>query len=148
MIIRIIEGLGGWSWWVLGLILLGIEVLLPGFFFLWFGIAAILIGISALLIEWPWQLQVLGFVALSVVAALIGRRFAGNLEGETSDPHLNLRASRLEGRTFILAEPIVEGRGRVQIDDTVWQVHGPDAPAGSRVKVTGADGPILTVVAA
>jgi membrane protein implicated in regulation of membrane protease activity len=148
VIVDFIETLGGWSWWVLGLVLLGVEVLAPGFFFLWFGIAAILIGVSALLIDWPWQLQVLGFVVLSVIAALIGRRFAGNADGETADPHLNLRASRLEGRTFILSEPIVEGSGRVRIDDSVWQVRGPDAPAGARVVVTGADGAVLTVKAA
>ena len=39
----------------------------------------------------------------------------------------------------------MEGSGRVRIDDTVWQVRGPDAPAGARVKVTGADGPVLKV---
>jgi membrane protein implicated in regulation of membrane protease activity len=145
MIVDLLKTLGGWSWWILGLVLLGIEVLAPGFFFLWFGIAAILIGVSALIIDWPWQLQVLGFVVLSVIAALVGRRFIGNPEVETADPHLNLRASRLEGRTFILEEPIVEGRGRVRIDDSVWQVHGPDAPAGTRIVVTGADGTILNV---
>ena len=148
MIRSLIEMLGGWSWWLLGLILLGIEVLAPGFFFLWFGIAAILIGVSALLVDWPWQLQVLGFVVLSVAAALVGRRFAGNPEVETADPLLNLRAGRLAGRTFVLSEPIVEGSGRVRIDDTVWRVRGPDAPAGARVVVTGADGPVLTVESA
>jgi hypothetical protein len=145
MILTIIETLGGWSWWILGLLLLAVEVLAPGFFFLWFGIAAILIGASALLVQWPWQLQVIGFLVLSVVAALLGRKFAGTMDADTSDPHLNLRASRLKGRTFVLAEPILEGAGRVRIDDSVWQVRGPDAPAGSRVIVTGADGPILTV---
>lgn len=148
MILDIIESLGGWAWWVLGLVLLGIEILLPGFFFLWFGIAAILIGISALLIDWPWQLQVVGFVVLSLATALIARRFIGTRSGDTSEPHLNLRAGRLEGQTFVLAEPIVEGRGRVKIDDGVWQVRGPDAPAGARVKVTGADGTVLTVTGA
>jgi membrane protein implicated in regulation of membrane protease activity len=145
MVASLIETLGGWSWWVLGLILLGIEVVMPGFFFLWFGVAAILIGVSALLIDWPWQWQVLGFVVLSVIAALIGRRFAGNPDVDTSDPHLNLRAGRLQGRTFVLSEPIVEGAGRVQIDDTIWRVRGPDAPAGARIRVTGADGSVLTV---
>ena len=145
MILDWIAALGGWAWWVLGLILLGAEIMLPGFFFLWFGIAAILIGISALLVDWPWQLQVLGFVVLSGVSALVGRRFAGTANGDTADPLLNLRAGRLQGRTFILAEPIVEGSGRVQVDDSVWQVRGPDAPAGARVRVTGSDGAILTV---
>ncbi|MDQ3558886.1 MAG: NfeD family protein [Pseudomonadota bacterium] len=148
MIMSIIETLGGWSWWVLGLILLGVEIVAPGFFFLWFGIAAMLIGVSALLIDWPWQLQVLGFLALSVVAALAGRRFVGNPDVETADPLLNLRAGRLEGRTFVLTEPIVEGSGRVRIDDSVWQVRGPNAPAGSRVVVTGADGTVLKVESA
>jgi membrane protein implicated in regulation of membrane protease activity len=147
MAMDLIETLGGWTWWVLGLVLLAVEVVAPGFFFLWFGVAAILIGVSALLFDWPWQLQVLGFVILSVIAALLGRRFSkSNMDSE--DPQLNLRASRLSGRTFVLAEPIIEGRGRVRIDDTVWQVHGPDAPAGTRIVVTGADGSILKVEAA
>jgi inner membrane protein len=148
MLLELIQWMGGWTWWVVGLILLGVEVLVPGFFFLWFGVAAILIGVSALLIDWPWQMQVIGFVALSAVTALIGRRFAGNVDETTADPLLNLRAGRLEGRTFVLTEPITEGQGRVKIDDSVWQVHGPDAPAGARIKVVGADGAILTVVAA
>ncbi len=145
MIMRLIEALGGWSWWILGLLLLAIEVLAPGFFFLWFGIAALLIGASALLFEWPWQLQVVGFVVLSLVAALVGRKLAGSADIQTSDPNLNLRANRLHGRTFLLSEPIVEGAGRVRIDDSVWQVRGPDAPAGARVTVTGADGTVLIV---
>ena len=148
MILDAIRALGGWSWWVLGLILLGVEVLLPGFFFLWFGIAAILIGISALLIDWPWQLQVVGFVVLSVVTALIARRFIGTKNGDTADPHLNARSGRFVGETFILAEPIVEGRGRLRINDGVWQVRGPDAPAGARVKVIGAEGTVLNVTSA
>ena len=148
MLMTIIETLGGWSWWVLGLVLLAVEVVVPGFFFLWFGIAAILIGVSALLFDWPWQLQVVGFLILSVVAALLGRRFAGNPEVESADPLLNLRAERLAGRTFVLTEPIVEGRGRMRVDDSVWQVRGPDSPAGARVVVTGSEGSILNVEAA
>jgi inner membrane protein len=77
MILDIMETLGGWTWWVLGLALLCVEIVRPGFFFLWFGIAAILIGVSALLVDWPWQMQVAGFVVLSMAIALIARRFAG-----------------------------------------------------------------------
>ena len=145
MVATVLEVLGGWAWWVLGLVLLGLEVVVPGLFFLWFGIAAILIGISALLIDWPWQMQVIGFLVLSVVAALLGRRYAADANVESDDPLLNLRAGRLTGRTFVLIDPIVEGRGRVRVDDTVWQVRGADAPAGARVVVTGADGPVLQV---
>lgn len=146
MIVNLIQTLGGWSWWVLGLVLLAVEVAVPGFFFLWFGIAAILIGTSALLVHWPWQTQVIGFVILSVVAALLARRFVGSpSSAQSADPLLNLRAERLQGRTFVLTEPIVEGSGRVQADDTIWQVRGGDAPAGARVVVTGAEASVLKV---
>jgi membrane protein implicated in regulation of membrane protease activity len=148
MIVSIIDALGDWAWWVLGLILLGIEVMAPGYFLMWFGIAALVIGVGTLIFDWPWQVQVIGFLVLSVIAVLVGRRFAGNPDVDTADPHLNLRASRLVGRTFVLSEPIAEGAGRVRIDDSVWQVRGPDAPAGARVRVTGADGAVLTVESA
>ena len=149
MIAGFLDTVGNWAaWLILGLVLLGIEVVTPGFFFMWFGIAALIIGAGTFIFDWPWQFQVIGFVVLSVIAVLIGRRVAGNPDVDTADPHLNLRASRLTGRTFVLAEPIVEGAGRVRIDDTIWQIRGADAPAGARIVVTGADGSVLKVESA
>ena len=61
MIERIILELGPWGWWVLGLVLLAAEVVAPGMFLVWIGIAAILTGaVSLLLWEagfWVWQVQ-------------------------------------------------------------------------------------------
>jgi hypothetical protein len=54
----------------------------------------------------------------------------------------------LVGREFTLEKPIIDGFGTVRIGDTVWRVAGPDAPAGSRVKVVQVDGANLTVAAA
>jgi len=48
---------------------------------------------------------------------------------------------------FTLDKPIVDGTGAVRIDDTIWRVSGPDCPAGSRVRVAGADGANLRVEA-
>ena len=49
------------------------------------------------------------------------------------------------GRTFTLERPIVDGRGRLKVDDTMWLVEGPDLPAGTRVQVTGVDNTLLRV---
>ncbi len=148
MIGGLIEALGGWTWWLLGMLLLAIEVVAPGFFFLWFGIAAILIGAGTLLIDWPWQAQIAGFAVLSLVVAYIGRQVMGYRDTPSEDPNLNLRASRLHGRTFVLTDAIEQGTGRVKVDDSVWRVSGPDRPAGTKVKVIGSDGATLTVTEA
>jgi len=145
MIMAIFDMLGGWTWWILGLALLAVEVIAPGFFFLWFGVAAILIGVSALLIDWPWQLQIVGFGILSVISAVIGRKLLGYRDVQSEDPDLNIRTARLKGRTFVLSEPITAGSGRMKVDDSVWRVAGPDMPAGAKVVGTGSDGITLRV---
>ncbi len=141
-----IISLGGWNWVIFGFVLLAIEILAPGFFFLWLGIAALIIGTSTLLIAWPWQMQIIGFAVLSVASALVGKKMLGYADDAPSeDPHLNKRGARLEGRTFVLSEAIDQGTGRIKVDDSVWRVSGPDAPAGATVRVTGVDGTTLTV---
>ena len=69
-------------------------------------------------------------------------------EPQGDKPTLNRRTAALVGQVATLQEPIVDGRGRVQIADAYWDVRGPELPAGVRVRVTGADGMALQVEAA
>jgi membrane protein implicated in regulation of membrane protease activity len=146
MLGSIVESLGPWTWVVAGLILLALEVLLPGTFFLWFGVSAIIVGIVALIFPTiPWQGELIAFVVLAIVLVIIGRRYYGGGLGRIRPSGLNERALNLVGRETVIGEPIVDGRGRIRVDDTVWRITGPDMPSGSRVKVVGADGSVLRV---
>ena len=142
MIERLIVELGPWNWMVLGFVLLVAEILAPGVFLIWIGIAALLIGAASLLLWdaafWTWQVQVLAFLVLALVSAYAGKRFFSSQHAKSDQPLLNRRGDQMIGRTATLAEPIREGRGRIQLGDTLWRVSGPDLPAGTRVKVTGA----------
>jgi membrane protein implicated in regulation of membrane protease activity len=148
MIARLVLELGPWSWWVLGLLLLAAEVVVPGVFLVWIGLAALATGILSLLLWeaalWAWQVQLIVFALLSVIMVLIGRRFFVTSE-ESDEPLLNKRAESLVGRTAVLERPIAEGRGRVRLDDTTWAVEGPDLPAGTRVRIVASSGRHLTV---
>ena len=88
--------------------------------------------------------------AVFAVAAVPAWRYFARSEGSRSrtNPFLNKRTEALVGREFTLERPIVDGTGTVRIDDTIWRVAGPDAPAGSRVRVVQADGASLTVAVA
>lgn len=152
MLIEFFAGLGGWSWILLGAILLALEILVPGVFLLWIGIAAILTGTLTLqlagLLPLGWQVQVLVFLALSLVAAWIGNRVTRGRGDDSDQPLLNQRGSQLVGRTALLEEPLAEGVGRVRLDDTVWRISGPDLPVGTRVRVIGVENSRLVVEAA
>ena len=150
MLMRIFAELGPWNWMVLGFVLLAAEILVPGIFLLWIGIAAILTGALSLQLWgfafWSWQVQVLVFLALSLAAAWLGKKLTdARKDAETDEPLLNLRAQQLVGRTAALDEPIREGRGRIRLGDTIWMVTGPDLPAGTRVRVVSAKGSELMV---
>src|SRR5215470_17032248 len=146
--IDVIRSLGAWSWIILGGILLAVEVIAPGTFFLWFGVAAILVGLISFVIDWSWQEQGVGFALLAVASFVMWWRIirpARKDERASDQPFLNERAQGFVGRVFTLEKPIVDGAGTVRIGDTVWRVTGPDCAAGSRVKIARAEGATLFV---
>ena len=141
----LLTDLGPWAWFVLGGVLLLAEIAAPGAFLLWLGIAALVTGVLAYVIDLTWQMEVLIFAALAVIAVLVGRRVAP-APGKASDrPFLNRRAEGFIGRVFVLDEPILAGVGRVRIDDSVWRIEGPDTSAGQAVTVVAVDGATLRV---
>ena len=138
--------LGTWNWPIFGLILMALELLAPGVFLFWLGLAALLVGLLSFVINPSWQLQILMFAVFATAAVPLWRRLArGNNAASKSNPFLNRRADALVGRVFTLEKPIIDGAGTVRIGDTIWRVAGPDTPAGSRVRIVQADGARLTV---
>jgi membrane protein implicated in regulation of membrane protease activity len=135
-----------WHWWSLGAILLIVELLAPGMFFIWMGESAFVVG--ALLWFFPGmepESQIMIFSALSVLSILVFRRFLKRHPIQSDRPLLNQRTAGYVGRVFMLEEPIINGRGKIRVDDSTWRVEGEDCPTGARVRVTDAEGVILKV---
>lgn len=144
MILDFVEGLGAWAWWIGGAILLALELLAPGNVLMWFGIAAILTGAVALFVDLAWQIDLILFGVLSLVLVILGRRYFARVS-RGPETFLNRRLDGMVGQSYVLTAPIVGGVGHVRVNDANWQVHGPDLPSGTRVKVVGHDGAMLTV---
>lgn len=143
--IGLIRALGPWSWLIAGLVLLALEMLAPGMFLLWLGLAALLVGLLSFAVDLSWQVQILAFALFSLAAVPLWRRIARSGGEDIGNAYLNRRTEALVGQVFTLEKPIVEGRGTVRIGDTVWRVTGPDMPAGGRVRVVRAEGANLSV---
>jgi membrane protein implicated in regulation of membrane protease activity len=140
-----IAALGAWSWIIAGAILLALELAVPGAFMMWLGLAAVIVGVISFGLDWSWRAQGIAFALFALASVPLWRRFARKVEPDAASPFLNRRTHEMVGRIFTLDTPIVDGIGTVRIGDTVWRVSGPDGPAGSRVKVVGADGANLQV---
>jgi len=134
-----------WHWLIAAAIFFVLELIAPGAFMMWLGLASLLVGVISFFVAWPWQYQLVTFAAFALLAIPLWRRAAHRVEGPTDQPFLNRRADAFVGREFTLEKPIVGGNGTVRIDDTIWRLAGPDVPGGSRVKVVRADAATLVV---
>lgn len=135
-----------WHWWVVAIALVILEILVPGTFFLWMGVSAVAVGAilwAVPTMEWEWQLLV--FAILSVASIFLWRMRQRSHPTQTEDPNVNQRTKRYIGRTFTLAEPIIDGIGKIYVDDSQWRVSGPDCDIGEKVKVVSAESTTLIV---
>lgn len=139
------SSLGVWNWLIAACLLFGLEILMPGFYLLFFGISAAIVGGISFGIEISWQVQFLLFAAVSLALVYIARYLGFGQNIETDKPLLNQRTQQLIGKSYLVTEPILQGVGKIKVGDSVWRASGPDAPEGSRVIVTGADGVTLLV---
>lgn len=135
-----------WHWWAFGVFLLIVELLAPGMFFLWMAESAFVVGVVKLIAPaLGWEYQLILFSVLSVLSIAVFRLFLKKHPIETDQPLLNQRAAQYVGRFFTLEHPIVNGQGRIRVDDSTWKVQGEDCEPGSKVRVVAAEGVILKV---
>ena len=134
------------AWAAVTLLLFAAEAIAPGAFMLWLGFAAAAVFLGVLVVPGiPLLAQAGAFVVLSFVSIQVYRRWFRGREPQSDRPALNRRTAALVGQVVVLHDAIVNGRGRVQIADAYWTVTGPDLPAGTAVRITGADGMNLQV---
>ena len=144
-----LQNLSFWDWLAFGTVLLILEVFGAGGYLLWIGLAAAAVGLlTYLLPDLPWAWQFFAFALLSLLTAVFWWRRQRSAAKPSDVPGLNRRGSEFLGRTFVLHEAIVGGRGKIRAGDTLWLVTGPELPAGREVRVIGQDGVLLKVEAA
>jgi inner membrane protein len=133
------------AWWgLIGGVLLCLELLIPGIFLMWIGLAACAVALVVLAVTLSQVSQLLLFAGFSLVAGVIGwrwyRRAAAHDDGPVMEP-----GSVYVGQVGTVVEPLRHGRGKVRLHDSLWLAEGNDADVGAAVRVTGQHGSVLLV---
>ncbi len=138
-----------YGWWLLALLLIAAELVAPGYFLLWVGLAAAIMGLVMLVFPG------LAFLAQAILFALLAigvcfvywKYIRPAAELRDDQPLLNRKGDRMIGRRVLVVDAIVNGRGKVKVGDSVWLVEGSDCQIGTPVRVTAVNGTTLQVVA-
>ncbi len=133
------------TWWLAGTIMIVAEVFVGGTFLLWLGIAAIVVGgLMFFGVPIDWKLQFIIFSVISVLSVVLWRKVQKNRKDDVVDPnnpHLSRRGEQYIGREFTVDEAIVNGIGKVKVEDTLWRVKSKtDFKQGDKVKVIAVEG--------
>ncbi len=135
-----------WHWLILAVALIILEILMPGAYFLWMGISAAVVGGAMFVFpQMSILVQVLIFAILSVITVMMYRSYKKKNPLVTDEPALNRRGEKYIGQSFTLKEPIVNGVGKIKVDDSTWKIKGFDIDAGETVRVVAVEGTTLIV---
>lgn len=145
--IDFLSALTFWHWLIFGLGLMALEAFVPGAFFLWPGLAALVVGMvltGAPTLGWTVQITVWAVLSVILVTGWILYR-KKHPKAETPNT-LNQRGHEYIGQHFTLDKPVVNGKGEIRAGDSVWRViASSDLPAGATVRVTGVEGTALRI---
>ena len=135
-----------WHWWLIGIVLFIVEMMVPATFFLWMGVSALAVGvISFVAPEMAASTEIIIFAILSVISVVAWRKYQQSNPTITEQPTLNRRGEQYIGRVITLTKPIKDGFGKEKVGATLWTLQGPDAEIGSKVKITGMESAVLLV---
>jgi membrane protein implicated in regulation of membrane protease activity len=141
--------LSWWHWVVLGFVLIGIELAVPSFYLIWFGLGALVVGLLTAI--WPeigGNAQIVVWTLASAALVFLWFRYwrprTKSLAGSSD--------TQMVGEVGLLTraiEPFARGEVRFQrplAGSDQWPCIADEAiAAGERVRVTGAEGNLLRV---
>jgi inner membrane protein len=138
-----LAALHDWTIWLLaGLGLLIAEMLLPGVFLMWIGLACLGVGLAALAFPLGFDTQVVIFMVVAAITLTIGLRL------RRRPPRMKIETAGLVGRSAE-ARSFHGREGRVRVGDSDWPARLPAGTAepevGARLRVEAVEGTVLIV---
>jgi membrane protein implicated in regulation of membrane protease activity len=137
-----------WQWLIFGLVLMLAELLLPGgFYFIFFGVAAVVVGlVVGLGATTDTTTEIALFVVMAVLSLVVFRgRLLKWFQADPQQPPVD----QLIGEVGVANEDLSPGQvGRVELRGTAWSARNDSATVlarGVRVRVTRVDGLTLHV---
>ncbi|WP_373100245.1 MULTISPECIES: NfeD family protein [Pasteurellaceae] len=135
-----------WHWLVLGFGLLIAELLLPGVFLLWWGLAALVLAGVVALIPLSPTVAVICYAVLAIMLSLLWWKYQhGKDRADQAKTSLNQRDHAMLGMRGAVRDIGENGIGRGAFGDTTWRIQGRGLQRGDIVEVQRVEGITLFV---
>lgn len=133
-----------WHWWIIGLVLVVGEGLMPSGIFASMAIGGLVAGTVSWIIPGVSTPIQLALFTTTMLVSLISIRYV------RKKTRMEARTDRTDpkdyiGREFTLTASVQNGYSEIELDGIVWTLKGPELKAGDRVRVVDTDTDILVI---
>lgn len=131
-----------WHWLLAGIVVICLELLTPGFYFLWIGLAALVAGgVNYVFPELGFIYIGIIFAVFSIVFCYLGKVSLYKKVNDDSSSTLNRRGAQYIGKKVVVFEEVINGSGKVKLGDSVWSVKSDrNIKVGETVEILELDG--------
>lgn len=147
ILLTFLESFRATHWGLLGIGLVGLELLTGTTYILWPAIAALVVAVLAFILPLSWELQFILFALLTGILLVVGHLYLRPImkSGEPSD--INDPSRTLQGRRVLAFTDFENGEGRVTLGDTQWKAStdSDDPKVGDALVITSVAGATLIV---
>lgn len=139
------------NWIIAGLALSLLELIVPGVYLIWFGLAAFVVGIAVYFLPIELTTQLIVFAIASGIFAVIGvavyRYVFSKAQVPAEYKNLNNTAEQYVGQLVTVAEDAEDNRTKVKIGDTYWLASCKKAfKQGDTAKVVGVKDSLILII--
>jgi len=146
-IVSLLEGMNATRWGLLGLTLVGLELITGTTYILWPAASALILAVLVFFLPLSWEMQFVLFFILSIILLFAGHRYLRPLLKSGEPTEVNDPSQTMLGRRVTAFTDFQNGHGRVTLGDTQWSAStDSDNPkTGDALVITSVAGTTLIV---
>lgn len=133
-------------WFLIGLGLLLLELALPGFVVMFFGVGAWIVALALAFFEFTLDIQILIFLLSSLLSLILLRKVLKKRFFDKDDQEITDQLEEFVGHKAMVIEDFKNGTGKVEFKGTQWNAESSsDLKAGEKVTIIKKDSLLLIV---
>ena len=147
VILAFLESMNATRWGLLGIVLVGVELVTGSTYILWPAVAAFLVALGVAILPLSWEIQFLVFAIISTALLVVGHFYIRPLLKSGEPSEINDPSRSMLGKHVTAFIDFDNGHGRVTVGDTQWKAasSGKDPKEGDRLVITSVKGTTLFV---
>jgi len=133
-----------WIWLIVGMVLIGLEIIVPGVSLIWFGISALVVGTVNYFFAMPLTLALLLWIVIGGIILGIVLKYQKKWS-QKENGRIDVNRHLIDSKRGVVVEKVDQFFARAKFEEPIlgdreWQVKGENLEVGDIVEILSVEG--------